>query len=145
LISVAQVERERSLLLLQTFKQLNTQYSRRMNGTGCPLVVHRVKVTFRDEPGEGSGVARSFYTAFSQAVLSAEKLPNLDPALVGGKSLQYSTTAVYLWPPFVIGQVIYIFILSFVLLSFFFLFFFPRLISAIADWMSTILAHMVWP
>jgi len=24
-------------------------------------------------------------------------------------------------------------------------FFFPRLISAAADWMSTILPHMVWP
>jgi len=24
-------------------------------------------------------------------------------------------------------------------------FFFPRLISAVADWMSTILLHMVWP
>jgi len=23
--------------------------------------------------------------------------------------------------------------------------FFPRLISAVADWMSTILLHMVWP
>jgi len=23
--------------------------------------------------------------------------------------------------------------------------FFPRLISAVADWMSTILRHMVWP
>jgi len=29
--------------------------------------------------------------------------------------------------------------------SFFFLLFFPRLISAAADWMSAILAHMVWP
>lgn len=47
-------------------------------------------MTFRDEPGEGSGVARSFYTAFCQAILSAEKLPNLEPALVGSKSLQYS-------------------------------------------------------
>jgi len=28
---------------------------------------------------------------------------------------------------------------------FFLLFFFPRLISAVADWMSTILTHMVWP
>ena len=27
----------------------------------------------------------------------------------------------------------------------FFLFFFPRLISAVADWMSAILPHMVWP
>jgi len=47
-----------------------------------------------------------------------------------------------LWPLYVIGQAIYIFILSFVLFSFFF---FPRLFSAFADWMSTILAHMVWP
>jgi len=37
----------------------------------------------------------------------------------------------------------YIFALWF--LSSFFLSFFPRLISAIGDWMSTILPHMVWP
>ena len=37
----------------------------------------------------------------------------------------------------------YIFILSFVLLSSSFLF--PRLISAVAEWMSAILAHTVWP
>ena len=41
--------------------------------------------------------------------------------------------------PYVIGQIIYIFILSFVLSTFF-----PRLISAVRDWMSAIL-HMVWP
>ena len=29
--------------------------------------------------------------------------------------------------------------------SSFFFFFFPRLISAAADWMFTILPHMVWP
>jgi len=29
--------------------------------------------------------------------------------------------------------------------SIFFLSFFPRLISAVGDWMSTILPHMVWP
>jgi hypothetical protein len=85
-----QVERDRNLLLQQSFKQLNTQYSRRTNGTSPPLVVHRVKVTFRDEPGEGSGVARSFYTAFCQAVLSAEKLPSLEGILVGSKNLQFS-------------------------------------------------------
>jgi len=42
----------------------------------------------------------------------------------------------------------YKFILSFVLIScrlfLFLLFFFPRLISAVAEWMSAILAHMVW-
>jgi len=34
---------------------------------------------------------------------------------------------------------------GFFLLSSIYLFFFPRLISAAADWMSTILRHMVWP
>jgi len=38
----------------------------------------------------------------------------------------------------------YIFVLWFLLLSFYLLFF-PRLISATADWISTILPHMVWP
>jgi len=38
-------------------------------------------------------------------------------------------------------ETIYIFMLWFVLL----LLFFPRLISAPADWMSAILPHMVWP
>jgi len=28
---------------------------------------------------------------------------------------------------------------------FFFLLFFPRVISAVADWMSAILLHMMWP
>ena len=42
-----------------------------------------------------------------------------------------------LWPPYVIGQAIYIFILWFLLLSFF-----PCLISTVRDWMSTILPHM---
>ena len=41
-------------------------------------------------------------------------------------------------------ETIYIFMLWFVLLSSFFLFF-PRLISAAADWMSAILPHVVWP
>jgi len=33
----------------------------------------------------------------------------------------------------------------FLLSSFFLSSFFPRLMSAAADWMSTILVHMVWP
>jgi len=43
-----------------------------------------------------------------------------------------------LWSPYVIGRP-YIFSSCFFLLSFF-----PRLISAVGDWMSTILRHMVW-
>ena len=43
--------------------------------------------------------------------------------------------------PYGIGQTI-----IFLPCGFFFLcFFFPHLISAVADWMSAILAHMVWP
>ena len=42
------------------------------------MTIHRVKATFKDEPGEGSGVARSFYTAVGEAFLSGEKLPSLD-------------------------------------------------------------------
>ena len=38
-------------------------------------------------------------------------------------------------------ETIYIFMLWFVLSSSFF----PRLISAVGDWMFTILWHMVWP
>jgi len=38
----------------------------------------------------------------------------------------------------------YIFALWFLLL-FFLSFYFPRITSAVADWMSTILPHMVWP
>ncbi|BFZ21562.1 hypothetical protein BsWGS_24601 [Bradybaena similaris] len=85
-----EVERDRNALLTHTFKQLNTYFNRRTNTSGPPLCVHRVKVTFKDEPGEGSGVARSFYTAVANAALSQEKLPPLDTILVGGKSLQYS-------------------------------------------------------
>ncbi len=63
-------------------------------------------MAFKDEPGEGSGVARSFYVAFAQAILSSEKLPSLEGTLVGGKPLQYSTShglgserggLVYIW------------------------------------------------
>jgi len=67
-----------------------------------------------------------------------QRLPDLcviNPFESGVDNVYFSMAAVY-----VIGQVICIFILSFVLLSFF-----PRLISAVADWMSAILHTMVWP
>ena len=47
-----------------------------------------------------------------------------------------------LWSPYLIGHTI---IFSCCGLFFFLLLFFPRLISAAADWMSAILPHMVWP
>lgn len=93
------VDRERSLLLAQTFKELNAVFSghtRRLpsNATPSPshLAITRVKVTFREEPGEGSGVARGFYTAFSEAVLANEKLPALDWVPAPGGSLGSNLT-----------------------------------------------------
>ena len=52
------------------------------------------------------------------------------------EKLRLSVTELLLWSPYVIGQTI-IFSSCFFLLSFFF--FFPRLISAVGDWMFTIL------
>ena len=88
-LTLFKVDRDRGQLLLQTFKELNTQYNahcRRATATQPPLAVSRVKVTFKDEPGEGSGVARSYYTAIAEAILTQEKLPNLDAAQVGAGS-----------------------------------------------------------
>ena len=45
----------------------------------------------------------------------------------------------FLWPPYGTGQAI-----IFLSCGFFF-YLFSRLFSAVADWMSTILPHMVWP
>lgn len=49
-------------------KELNTQYNvyNRRNSNTPPLTVNRVKVIFKDEPGEGVGVSRSFYTAIAE-------------------------------------------------------------------------------
>lgn len=71
-----QVERDRTQLLVQTMKELNTQYNiynRRASNTP-PLAVNRVKVFFKDEPGEGAGVTRSFYTAIAEVNIRNIKL-----------------------------------------------------------------------
>ncbi len=61
------MERDRISLIQKTFRTLNSYYYRNQNMNSSssvpPLAVQRVKVTFKDEPGEGSGVARSFYSS----------------------------------------------------------------------------------
>ncbi|XP_026278748.1 E3 ubiquitin-protein ligase UBR5 [Frankliniella occidentalis] len=98
-LTLAKMERERNALILQAMKELNTQYNTQYNSTHrrgssssqqTPLAVHKVKVTFKDEPGEGTGVARSFYTAIAEALLANEKLPNLESAQVGARYSQYN-------------------------------------------------------
>ena len=62
--------------LLQSFREFNTHYAQRRASSSSqpPLVVNRVKVTFANEPGEGSGVARGFYTALAEAILTPQVL-----------------------------------------------------------------------
>ena len=65
-----QVERAPDKLLSSIFTKLN-QFCERQNivmsqGNSQPLCVHKVKVSFDGEPGEGSGVLRSLFTAASE-------------------------------------------------------------------------------
>merc|ERR1719466_433799 len=95
-LTLSKMERDRGQLIVQAFKELNSHYqthARRISATQPPLVVNRVKVTFQNEPGEGSGVARSFYTALAEAILSGQPIPNLEAAQSGPvapKSMQLS-------------------------------------------------------
>jgi len=94
-MNFSKMDRERNALIKQTFKELNAMYnnfSRRFSAGSSyhPLLaVARVKVTFKDEPGEGIGVVRGFYTSFAEAILSNEKLPSLDTQ-VASRTLQYN-------------------------------------------------------
>ncbi|XP_049887404.1 E3 ubiquitin-protein ligase UBR5 isoform X3 [Pectinophora gossypiella] len=96
-LTLHKMERDRAKLLQQTFAELNSAFAgqnRRAHSAQPPLAVNRVKVTFRDEPGEGSGVARSFYTSVAEALLANEKLPPLEPTTgSGGNSNTTNGTA----------------------------------------------------
>lgn len=94
-LTLSKMERNRSSLLVQTFKELNTHFGNQNRRLLPPLAFNRVKVTFKDEPGEGSGVARSFYTSIAEALLANEKLPNLEPAQVGATN---TTSSKYSMP-----------------------------------------------
>lgn len=85
-LTLSKMERNRNNLLIQTFKELNTHFGNQNRRLFPPLAFNRVKVTFKDEPGEGSGVARSFYTSIAEALLANEKLPNLEAAQVGSST-----------------------------------------------------------
>ena len=63
------MDRSREKFLPDLFTKLN-QYGEHQSGSGLygspPFCVHRVKVTFVNEPGEGSGVLRSLFTAMAE-------------------------------------------------------------------------------
>lgn len=89
-LNLLKMERNRNSLLIQTFKELNTHFNNQNRRLFPALAFNRVKVTFKDEPGEGSGVTRSFYTSIAEALLANEKLPSLEAAQVGSSSNKYS-------------------------------------------------------
>jgi hypothetical protein len=81
-LNFSQLTRNKHNLIADVFGYLNSQYARRTaNSSGLdpatspPLAASRVKATFRDEPGEGSGVVRSFYAAFAEAISDMTHLP----------------------------------------------------------------------
>ena len=67
---------------------------------------------------------------------------------ISGVNVQYYCAvcklSISLWLPYGIGQAIIFLPCGFFFYLLLLLSFFPRLISAVADWMSAILAHMVW-
>ncbi|CAJ0958085.1 unnamed protein product, partial [Mesorhabditis belari] len=71
------LSRSHDKLVKDTVFQLNAQFTKRANqkGTIPPLFTHKVKVGFENEPGEGSGVARAFYSALAESLISLQKLP----------------------------------------------------------------------
>lgn len=54
---------------------INDRYAKRKHKQ-LPLCCREVKVSFKDEPGEGTGVARSFYAAVGEALLQEGPLPS---------------------------------------------------------------------
>jgi len=79
--------------------------------------------------------------AHPESSLAWDDLPSQLPSLYKTAVYNARLTKHCLWPPCVAdADIIFLPCSLFYLLSFF-----HRLISAVADWMSTILPHMVWP
>jgi len=109
--------------------------------TGCPDAIFTLKCTVQHFTRCGGSVCaaslniRKAFDRVNHYKLFCSLLSYGVPwvimvALCNGATIYYIFIYFALW-----------FLLSFFLFSFFF----PRLISAVAEWMSVTLAHMVWP
>eukprot|EP00039_Didymoeca_costata_P006165 m.87981 g.87981 ORF g.87981 m.87981 type:complete len:2384 (-) comp13135_c0_seq1:65-7216(-) len=74
-LKLSNLERGRKELLSGTLKQLNSHFVKKHNEE-FPFACRAVKVSFKDEPGAGSGVARSFYAAIAEALSSKGEFPS---------------------------------------------------------------------
>ncbi len=98
-LSIGNLERDRDRLIVQAFKEFNVHYNKKTAGGGAGsssspvMVVDRVKVEFQNEPGEGTGVARSFYTSLAEALLSGSPVPNLEAIMASSSSSSSSASS----------------------------------------------------
>ncbi|OAF66515.1 hypothetical protein A3Q56_05751 [Intoshia linei] len=76
------VNRSPPILLLSTFKQICRHFWKYWNETNSVIPISRFRVSFVYEPGEGSGVSRSFFIVFIEAIMSkvvlSEFLKNIE-------------------------------------------------------------------
>ena len=117
--------------------RLALRKQRQQNGSACTFVVERGLNIVNLAVGEVVQCELTTVADPGGSLGSDEPPSRLLSALYKAADCNAELTKYFSWPPYIIGQAIYIFILWF-LLSFF-----PRLISAVGDWMSTILPHMV--
>lgn len=93
-LNFSQLTRDKHTLIDDVFAYLNTQHARRTTNSSSnidpnnspPLASNRVKATFSQEPGEGSGVVRSFFTAFAESIADMEYLPKEESSSGFGQS-----------------------------------------------------------
>jgi len=118
-----------------------------VTNTKWPLILHRFG-PFLNQRRESvsANVRRWKISEFLYRVFSTSQklLKWVLSTIVGCFCAGYRlSSTVFLWSPYGIGQTIIFSSGSF----FFFLLlsYFPRVISAVGDWMSAILPHMVWP
>lgn len=69
------VPRDRDGLIAESCRQLNTIYTLRQFRGPLPLACEKISLKFRDEPGIGVGVTRSWFTSLAEALLKNEPLP----------------------------------------------------------------------
>lgn len=80
------LERERTEMLTAVHSTLSAHAHRNRRQHAPPFLCRTVKVEFAGEPGEGSGVVRSFLAAVCEALVLPERLPSLpDPKAAASK------------------------------------------------------------